>query len=472
MNMNPFSVFEWLTALFEAMTFSVFCTLEMLPSDNTHTINQQKSVSIWRRKQILWWFRDALQNKQLWRYLIITVLAFVGTIGKIYLPFSSAVNAGIFYLLLSLVIALLYGGSFLQNLLCLLLFVSAEIIGQYAAEYIAMSLISTYSVHSSNTLQAQLFTLILSKLISYILVVIICATQSGKRKKQAILYHAAILLMPLLSIIEVIVIYPLDWVYITQESGIIFTTLAAASVLFSNIFIFWLFRNLSKDSEQSEESILMKQQIHLQQIYLYELQQRDQSVRSMWHDMNNHLETIRRIRLTGDMQEVDSYIDQLSQRLCRLKPHCDCGISIIDAVVNSKYEWASSLGIQMNIQATVSSLYNISTTDVGSLISNMLDNAIEACERIKSDNGEPIRKIISFTVRNKGGFLIFHCVNPLSQQDANKKNITESTKSNRDIHGIGLRNIRSVAERYNGNVAVKQEKGNFVITVMLQTDQD
>ena len=78
MNMNPFSVFEWLTALFEAMTFSVFCTSEMLPNYNTYTINQQKSVSIWRRKQILWWFRDALQNKQLWHYLIITVLAFVG----------------------------------------------------------------------------------------------------------------------------------------------------------------------------------------------------------------------------------------------------------------------------------------------------------------------------------------------------------------------------------------------------------
>lgn len=179
----------------------------------------------------------------------------------------------------------------------------------------------------------------------------------------------------------------------------------------------------------------------------YEMKQTsDNEIRRIRHDMKNHLICIRDLAAKGRDDELVSYIDEVSGAVSEADSLIHTGSGIIDAIVNEKAALARKLHIKFDWEGTVSGL-NISAIDSCTLVSNLLDNAIEACEKV-----DIAKRYISLSFRRSEHFLLMTCENssPRVVELSNGRPIT--SKSDRFNHGFGLGNIERCVEKYGGHL--------------------
>ena len=111
--------------------------------------------------------------------------------------------------------------------------------------------------------------------------------------------------------------------------------------------------------------------------------------------------------------------------------------------------------------------------DVGIILSNLLDNALEACERL-----EGRERYVRLSLLRKEQFLLILVENSFDGQVVREKG-SGRLKSSRPAvsaggtgeHGIGLENVRRIAERYLGGMEIRTEEKVFLVTVMLQQEE-
>ena len=122
---------------------------------------------------------------------------------------------------------------------------------------------------------------------------------------------------------------------------------------------------------------------------------------------------------------------------------------------------SESCGVPLNIQAHIPQLISVAETDLCVLLSNALENALRACRRMKAENG-PV--YIEVTAREKNGHLFLQFVNPCPEgiQFENGLPVT-----NAEGHGIGVRSICAIVEKYKGLSDFSVQEGRFILRVSL-----
>jgi len=179
----------------------------------------------------------------------------------------------------------------------------------------------------------------------------------------------------------------------------------------------------------------------------YDIKQRsDTEIRRIKHDMKNHLICIRDLAAQGRYDELDSYIGEISEAVSSADRLIHTGSGIIDAIVNEKAATAKKLGVRFEWEGTVSGL-TISAVDSCTLVSNLLDNALEACDKV-----DVAKRYISLSFRRSEHFLLMTCENsaPRVVELADGRPLT--TKSDKYEHGFGLGNIERCVVKYGGHL--------------------
>ncbi len=182
------------------------------------------------------------------------------------------------------------------------------------------------------------------------------------------------------------------------------------------------------------------------------------------HDFNKHLSALRRFPSLGD--EAAAYIDALLETPKETLDACHSGCEIIDAVINSEQARAIQAGISFEYKTSLPSPLNIDPIDLCSILSNQLDNAIDACRLIPAGRERRIRvKIWAQTER----MLFLRVVNTVVSDPFENNPELHSTKPpDSGVHGYGLKNIRATAAKYQGECSNVYRDGVFISVVMLQ----
>ena len=89
------------------------------------------------------------------------------------------------------------------------------------------------------------------------------------------------------------------------------------------------------------------------------------------------------------------------------------------------------------------------------LLSNLVDNAIEACEKV-----EPERRYINLIIKVVEENMFIHIENSKISAPVD---INVSTKDNPDSHGIGVSRVKEIFDKYDGKVKFEQEEDRFVV---------
>ena len=207
-----------------------------------------------------------------------------------------------------------------------------------------------------------------------------------------------------------------------------------------------------------QDSVLKKQRDEVQNIY--------QTMRAWRHDYHNHMQAIKAMMELGKPEELSEYLDNLEKDLDSIDIAIRTGNVGLDAILSSKVSIARKNNIEVNCTAKVPKDLKISDVHLCAIVGNLMDNAIEACEKMKCSgvSGAPNRFIRVYIGLFKSQLYI-SVTN--STNEKKRRRVSELVTKKLGEHGFGLRRIDKIAEKYDGYVNRKNEPGVFATEVLL-----
>ena len=222
--------------------------------------------------------------------------------------------------------------------------------------------------------------------------------------------------------------------------------------------------------EERNKFFVEQQQLRAIRERIEEVEQFYGGIRRMKHEMKNHLTNIKGLAGSGNYEEMEQYIAKMDESMNLFELSVKTGNAVTDVIVNDKQKAAYKQGIQFRSEFRYPVSDGYDAYDIGIIINNLLQNALEACERMKTG-----KKYILLSARQKKRFFIIDVRNSFEGEvmfDRNT-NLPLSAKENTtgeaiSLHGIGLSNVKQEAAKYLGNVDIKVKKNEFRVTVLLQ----
>lgn len=219
---------------------------------------------------------------------------------------------------------------------------------------------------------------------------------------------------------------------------------------------------------ERQKHFVEEQQVKAMKKRLEEAENFYGSIRKVRHEMKNHMANIKGLTEAGEYGEIEEYVQRMDETMQELEYKYVTGNAVTDVIINDKWRRAEKAGIRFDADFRYGG--EIPVFDLGIILNNLLDNAIEACEKL-----EPGKGFIRLTLKRKKQFLLLNVENSFDGAAPIRKGslLPATTKQSilPDIvteHGIGLENVRDMAERYFGGVNIKVKGDVFHVTVMLQ----
>ncbi|MCI8636207.1 MAG: GHKL domain-containing protein [Eubacterium sp.] len=224
--------------------------------------------------------------------------------------------------------------------------------------------------------------------------------------------------------------------------------------LLSLFCILFSYKKLQQNFRLSTEISLMEQEEHSLNRYVEEAKTRYDETKSFRHDIRNHIAVVKNLLQSGKLEEAVSYMKDMDDMAEKLSFPCSTNNPVVDILVGDKLGMAKSMGIDVDCSLLLLYPCSLRDIDICIILSNALDNAIQAVKRL--DAG--MEKYIHVSGRIQGDFLMMEIENSFHGKGAFKK-------------GTGLSNVKKVAEKYGGAMSIETQENKFVLHVLLILSQ-
>lgn len=183
------------------------------------------------------------------------------------------------------------------------------------------------------------------------------------------------------------------------------------------------------------------------------------------HDIKNHLICIKGLIGLNEFDSAIEYIDEMYGDFNQLSQTVITGNRLVDVILNEKLTRMKKSNIKFKKHIENVTLDFIEDKDLVILLTNLLDNAIESCER--SDE-----KFINFQIYTfNGSYLVVKVINSCTKEPLVDKKRLISQKRDLDVHGYGIKNLERVTKFYNGMTMWEYDSDTFqfqfIITIPL-----
>lgn len=224
-----------------------------------------------------------------------------------------------------------------------------------------------------------------------------------------------------------------------------------------------------KDHEKEKQLSDMDHTNQLISAGYQSLSERQQELSRQAHDFKNHLQVIR--GLADRQQEgIISYIDELLSS-SQGSSSFHTGSQVVDAVLNAKQQLCEEKKIRFSAEIHLPDELHIQPSDLCILLSNQLDNAIDACLREEKVDALTIR----MTIDTKEDFVFLMTENTCTDDpfdgDLPASNKHLPSKKTEPGHGMGLKNMEYIAAKYDGSVQSSWDSGIFSSVIMFQNHE-
>ena len=237
-----------------------------------------------------------------------------------------------------------------------------------------------------------------------------------------------------------------------------------------------LLQNMIHWNREKSGRIVLEKQIRSLQEHMEEMERIYSGIRGMKHDMKNTLAVIQRLSAEGDegSGELQVYLSEMNRSLEKLEVRFKTGNTVVDTLLNMKFHEAVRDVPDLKMDADKLMLpqgLEIHSYDIGVILGNAMDNAIEACRKLKAKELEA-DAFIRLCSLQKGNLLILKVENSFDGRLVRRRQeefpITD--KADKKSHGIGLANIKSTAEKYQGTMDFKVNGRVFILSVMMKNE--
>ncbi len=387
--------------------------------------------------------------------VVFTLFQFVNT--NLFLKESTLVLLGAF--IFTVLIMVLYQIEW--QYIVLLSFVICLLNG--LSEFVVGMILSVVLNIDISKLQENIFLFavctLTSKFLAYSLVLITKVKRlitKGENIKHNVLW---VFLLPVASVL--IMFLFLKCCYLMNDNGFNVITLITSVILaFANIAIFYIIDKQNELIETKEKLLFTEKHINNQVIHYQDLYKYQNEMRIFRHDIRNRLVSLigllKQSQTEKAILEMESNLNWINEMNDNI---VNSGNPVIDAILQSKLRDAKQKGISIEIFIRFSADVEIDEIELGIILGNALDNAIEAVEKIA--DGE--NKTIQFKLISTKDRISISIENPV--KDNVDVNNLSTTKVNKIFHGYGVERIKQIARKYDGFANFTCENSIFTTNI-------
>lgn len=191
-----------------------------------------------------------------------------------------------------------------------------------------------------------------------------------------------------------------------------------------------------------------------------EIRQLHENVRRLKHDMKNHLLVIASCLNAKDYDTARDYTSGILDKLNSIHSYVETGNSLMNHILNEKLELARSRGIAVKASIQMLSFAKMDSLDFSALLSNLLDNAIEACGEISNPR-------LQVEIGKRRGYEMILIRNRISESVLAHNPQLLSSKPDDTVHGMGIPQVKGIVEKYQGLCDFYEEEGFFCACVFI-----
>ena len=221
-----------------------------------------------------------------------------------------------------------------------------------------------------------------------------------------------------------------------------------------------IFQHWKTSQEEQSGHELLESQIDNIKTHIKGIEKLYGDIRSLRHDMGNHIQMIERLTGTENTAEASAYLKRLKIEWQELTPEIRTGNPVTDMILLEKKKEAQMRGIRFESDFRYPENTKLDAFDVSVILYNALNNCME------SVNGEnPYIRIQAF--RKNSIFMLIISNSFEGKLPINPDGFPYTTKKSGG-HGIGLKNMLRVAKKYMGDLSFEQNKNEVTVGIMLQ----
>lgn len=194
--------------------------------------------------------------------------------------------------------------------------------------------------------------------------------------------------------------------------------------------------------------------------YHKEITEKETQTKKFRHDIKNHLLVLHSMVEQGENEKAVEYIEKMNGMCKKMTKKYETGNFVGDTLLSVKSVVAKERNTKIVFNGYVPS-EDVESVDLVILLSNILDNAIEACEKIDGDKVIYIESIL------KKNMWVLAVKNPTAKNVRIRRNRIATTKGNKELHGYGIQNIERVVQKYEGQLKLECKNGNFTTQALL-----
>lgn len=207
-----------------------------------------------------------------------------------------------------------------------------------------------------------------------------------------------------------------------------------------------------RNMELFQRKLLSHQYAEIKDIYM--------NMRGWRHDYHNHLQTMKAYLSMNELKELDEYLFKVEKDLDAVDNLVKSGNVMMDAILNSKISIMKRHNIEVDFKAVLPEDLKINDVDLCVMVSNLLENAIEACIQVPVE-GRFIRIYAD----------VYGSQFYISIQNSSKENLDFNARNyisnKRGEHGFGMKRVQLLVDKYNGLLNLQNEPGIFASEITI-----
>lgn len=240
------------------------------------------------------------------------------------------------------------------------------------------------------------------------------------------------------------------------------------------VAVITLYQSIKAGQEEKLQNELLAVQMEDIRRHIEQVENLYQDIRGIRHDMANHIVTLERLYEVHKAEEAKAYGAKLKTALAQTTGQLKSGNPVTDVILLGAQKEAGKRGIEFRSEFCYPIGTRIDAFDISVVLNNSLQNALENVEKVKENgsvDGKPHIIICSYRRNNAYMIEIRNSFTGNMQWDAlSGLPVTLKGKEDGQSHGYGLANIRRVARKYSGDIAVDVKDGEFRLSIMLMTE--
>ena len=306
---------------------------------------------------------------------------------------------------------------------------------------------------------ASVLAYLLVKAILFILILVI-RKRFAKKSMEKMLdtEWLRFLFFPVFTIAAISVMLSVfEYVQTVEQANLL--AVIAFGMVGMNILVFYLINDIMEREVKMHENKVFQIQAK-NQLEMY--RSISENLKRKTHEFKNQILCIESLLDKKNYSKLEEYVGKIYGLLNNEPDAINTNNVIVNAILNTKYQEAEAKGIVFVFRVNDLSELKMKDEDVVTILANLLNNAIEACEKCED------KKVIKFKFFKEDDKIIIAVKNTFNYDVKYDNGEIKSTKtSNLDEHGVGIKNVLKSIEKYGGSYVIEDKNKEFFFSIII-----